>query len=123
MLNILRTFQLGFHRFFSLYYVLRILYRRDRDVSTAPTAQNAPNREKAAAAQRPCRPPREGFHTGRGKRQNRGDARDAVLGRTLHKSPNDATLQLCTPKRELEQFFHPPLLAANYINANISGVL
>ncbi len=37
-------------------------------------------------------------------------------GGCYHKSPNDATLQLYTPKRELEQFFHPPVLAANYIN-------
>ncbi len=61
--------------------------------------------------------------TGCGKRWNRGDARAVVPGQTLPQKPNDATLQLCTPKRELEQFFNPPLLAANYINANISGVL
>ncbi len=34
-------------------------------------------------------------------------------GRRYHKSPNDATLQLCIPKQKLEQFFHPPLLAAS----------
>ncbi len=74
-----------------------------------------PTREKAAAAQLPCRPLREGFFffffTGRGKRLNRGGARPRPRGGRYHKSPNDATLQLCTPKRELEPFFHPPLLA------------
>ncbi len=64
----------------------------------------------------PTREKAEGFSHG---------ARQALAPRSrgghYHKSPNDATLQLCTPKRELEQFFHPPLLAANYINANISG--
>ncbi len=73
----------------------------------APTAQNAP-REKDAARRTRAKT----FHTGRDKRSG-----------CYHKSPNDATLQLCAPKRELEPFFHPPLLAANYINANICGVL
>ncbi len=56
-----------------------------------------------------------------------GGAKVALAPRSrcgrYHKSPNDTTLQLCTPKWDLEQFFHPPLQAANYINANISGVL
>ncbi len=52
MLNILRTFQLGFHRFFSL-YLCSAWNRQDRDTSTAPTAQNAPNtRESCSRASR-----------------------------------------------------------------------
>ncbi len=51
MLNILRTFQLGFHRFFSL-YLCSAWNRRDRNASTAPTAQNAPRimRERCSCA-------------------------------------------------------------------------
>ncbi len=170
MLNILRTFPLGFHRFFSL-YSCSAWNRRDRDASTAPTTQNAPNtrescsrtatvppaarrlftqgtanggterprrehcpnctktpptREKAAAARRPCRPPhpaRRLFTRGTASGGTEVALAPRSRGGYYHKSPNDATLQLCTPKRELEQFFHPPLLAANYINTNISGVL
>ncbi len=84
-----------------------------------------PTREKAVAVQRHYRMQRPA---------QRLFTRDAANGRTevalalrsrggrYHKSPNDATLQLFTPKREQEHFFNPPLLAANYINANISGV-
>ncbi len=119
MLNILRTFQLRFHRFFSL-YLCSAWNRRDRDASTAPTAQNAPNtreRYSRAATLSPAAPRTNSLQ---------------IRGGRYDKSPNDFTLQLFTPKRELEQFFHPPLLAANYIkefffffyyiNANISGV-
>ncbi len=107
MLNILRTFQLGFHRFFSL-YLCSAWNRRDRDASTAPTAQNTPDTRESCS---------------RAKALQHGTRQAAEPGGHYHKSPNDGTLQLCTLKRELEQFFHPPLLAANYINANISGVL
>ncbi len=74
-----------------------------------PTAQNTPNTRKLQPRSDPTT-----WDKGRGKRQNRG-------GR-YHKSPNDATVKLSTRKRELKQLFHTPLLAANYSNANISGV-
>ncbi len=68
MLNILRTFPLGFHRFFSL-YLCSAWNRRDRDASTAPTAQNAPDTREScsrAATLPPAarRTPREGFSHG-----------------------------------------------------------
>ncbi len=65
---ILRTFQLGFHRFFSL-YLCSAWNRRDRNANTAPTAQMPPTREKAAAAQRPCRPPHPCEGSSHGARQ------------------------------------------------------
>ncbi len=108
MLNILRTFQLGFHRFFSL-YLCSAWNRRDRDASTAQLHKTPPNTRKLQPRSDPTT-----WDKGRGKRQNRG-------GR-YHKSPNDATVKLSTRKRELKQLFHTPLLAANYSNANISGV-
>ncbi len=65
MLNILRTFQLGFHRFFSL-YLCSAWNRRDRDASTAPTAQNAPNMRESCsrAATLPPAPREEGSSHG-----------------------------------------------------------
>ncbi len=41
MLNILRTFQLGFHRFFSL-YLCSAWNRRDRDANTAQLHKTPP---------------------------------------------------------------------------------
>ncbi len=68
MLNILRTFQLGFHRFFSL-YLCSAWNRRDRDASTAPTAQNTPSTREscsrgAALLYTARRAPRKGFSHG-----------------------------------------------------------
>ncbi len=76
MLNILRTFQLGFHRFFSL-YLCSAWNRRDRNASTAPNYTKRPQHErKLQPRHRPCSPPRpmraKAFHTGCGKRRNRG---------------------------------------------------
>ncbi len=123
MLNILRTFQLGFHRFFSL-CLCSAWNRRDRDASTALTVQNTPNTRESCSRAATLPPAARRLFT-RDAASGGTEVTPALRsrGRYYHKSPNDATLQLCTPKRELEQFFHPPLLAANYINANISGVL
>ncbi len=54
MLNILRTFQLGFHRFFSL-YLCSVWNRRDATRAPPELHKTPPTREKAAAAQQPCR--------------------------------------------------------------------
>ncbi len=60
MLNILRTFQLGFHRFFSL-YLCSAWNRRERDASTAPNCTKRPRHERKlqlrsdpAARRTPC---------------------------------------------------------------------
>ncbi len=47
-MNILGTFQLRLHRFFSLYFC-NAWNRRDHDVSTASTAQNAPNARESCS--------------------------------------------------------------------------
>ncbi len=86
-LNILRSFQLGFHRFFSLYYVPREI------------AEHRPNCPKCPQHERklqPCCNPAtrrahaKAFHTGA----------DVTT---------KAQMKLCTTKQELEQFFHPIL--------------
>ncbi len=89
MLNILRTFQLGFHRFFSL-YLCSAWNRRDRDANTAPTAQKAPNTRESysrSATLPPAAPRAKALHMGRGKRWNQGDARAVVPGQTLPQKP------------------------------------
>ncbi len=112
MLNILRT--LDFTGFSVCIHVPRGIAeaatRAPRQLHKTP-----PTREKAVAMRRHYRLPRPA---------QKLFTRDAASGRTevvltprsrgrrYHKSPNDATLQLCIPKRKLEQFFHPPLLAA-----------
>ncbi len=94
------------------------------NASTTPTAQNASNTRESCSrgATLPPTTPHmdlQGHFT-----QDAANAGTEVAptlwfrGGHYHKSPNDATLQLCTPKREPEQVFHLPLLAANYINAN-----
>ncbi len=80
MLNILRTFQLGFHRFFSLYYVPRGI------VETATWAppqlhKTPPNtRESCSRCSDPCRPPHKGFSHETRQARNWGDARAAGPG-------------------------------------------
>ncbi len=127
MLNILRTFHsLDFTGVSVCIYVLAWI-RRDRDASTRHKRTTTPRHERKLqprsdpAARRA--PARRLFTWDAASGGTEVDVRATVPERTLPQKSKWRTLQLCTPKRELEQFFHPPLLAANYINANISGVL
>ncbi len=81
MLNILRTFQLGFHRFLSL-DLCSTWNRRDCDVSTASTAQNDPNAREICS--RAAKPPAR--HALARQHGNRGCARAAFLGEITTKA-------------------------------------
>ncbi len=120
----------GFGQEFSFSASLVFMFRVE---SPRPRREHRPNCTKRPRHERKLHPRSD--PAARHALREGSSTRDAASGGTevtpalrsrgghYHKSPNDATLQLCTPKRELEQFVHPPLLAANYINANISGVL
>ncbi len=115
-------FNLDFTGFSVCIYVLRGI----AETRTSPQLHKTPQTRESCSREAtlpPAAPARRLFT--RGAASGGTEVTPALWSRGghCHKSPNDATLQLCTPKRELEQFFHPPLLAANYINANISGVL
>ncbi len=83
--------------------------RRDRNASTAPNAQNAPDTRESCsrAATLP--------------RWTEVELPLRSRGRRYPQKPKWRHTSALYTERELEQFFHPPLLAANYIHANISG--
>jgi len=122
MLNILRTFQLGFHRFSVCIYVPCGI---DETATRAPPQLHKTPQHERKLQPRSDTTARRTLALQRGTWQAAEPRLRSCRGprRHYHKSPNGVTLQLCTPKQELEQVFHPPLLAANYIYANISGVL
>ncbi len=93
MLNILRTFQLGFHRFFSL-YLCSAWNRQDRDASTAPTAQNAPDMRESCSRAATLPPAlREGSST-RDTASGGTEVTPALRSRGghYHKSPNESCM-------------------------------
>ncbi len=119
MLNIFRTFQLGSHRFFSL-YLFSAWNLRDRDASTAPQLHNTPpTREKAAAALRPYR---QEFESQKVQSHKGFSTWDTASG-------TEADITTKAQMMPHFSFVHRNgsnsfiLKAANYIDANISVML
>ncbi len=88
-----------------------------------PTAQDAPDTSASSLGDPAARRTRtKAFHTGRGKRQNRGATHAAVPGRTLPQKPKWRHTSALYTQTGTGTILSSSITGSELYNANISGV-